>query len=46
MAYYDLDINQMDVKTIFLDNFIDQLIYIKMSKGTKINATRDMIYKL
>ena len=45
-AYYDLDIDQMDVKTAFLYGLIDQLIYVEMPKGTETNATRDMICKL
>lgn len=45
-AYYDLDIDQMDVKTAFLYGLIDQLIYVEKPKGTETNATRDMICKL
>lgn len=45
-AYYDLDIDQMDVKTAFLYGLINQLIYVEMPKGTETNATRDMICKL
>lgn len=44
--YYDLDIDQMDVKTAFLYGLINQLIYVEMPKGTETNATRDMICKL
>lgn len=46
VAYYNLDINQIDIKTAFLYGLYNQLIYVKMPKGTKTNTTRDMIYKL
>lgn len=46
VAFYNLDINQMDVKTPFLYNLIDQLIYVKMLKGTKTKVKDNMIYKL
>lgn len=42
-AYYDLVINQMNVKTAFLYGLINQLIYVKMLKSTITNTTRDMI---
>ena len=32
-AYYDLDIDQMDVKTAFLYGIIDQLVYVQIPKG-------------
>ena len=32
-AFYDLDIEQMDVKTAFLHGIIDQLLYIEVPKG-------------
>lgn len=46
VAYYNLDIDPMDVKTVLLYSLIDQLIYIKMPNDTKINVTQDMICKL
>lgn len=45
-AYYDLDINQMDVKTAFLYGLIDQLIYVKLPKGTETETTKHMVCKL
>lgn len=33
--FYDLNIDQMDVKTAFLYGLIDQLIYIKISKRSE-----------
>lgn len=32
-AFYDLDIDQMDVKTAFLYGDIDQLLYVELPKG-------------
>lgn len=45
-AYYDLDIDQIDVKTAFLYGLIDQLIYVKIPKGTETSATQDLVCKL
>ncbi len=45
-AYYDLDIDQMDVKTAFLYGLIDQLIYVKIPKGTETEANKNMVCKL
>lgn len=43
---YNLDINQIDVNTVFFYNLVDQLIYIKLSKGIEIKAKKNMVYKL
>lgn len=32
-AFYDLEIDQMDVKTAFLYRDIDQLLYVELAKG-------------
>ena len=45
-AYYDLDIDQMDVKSAFLYGLIDQLIYIEILKEIETEANKNMIYKL
>ena len=45
-AYFDLDIDQMDVKTAFLYGLINQLIYIKISKGTKTKVNKNIVCKL
>lgn len=45
-VFFKLDIDQIFVKTVFLYDFIDQLLYVRMLKGTKTNANRDIIYKL
>ena len=42
-AFYDLDIEQLDVVTAFLYGVIDQLIYVQTPKGYE---TPDMICKL
>lgn len=42
-AYYDLDIDQMDVKTAFLYGLIYQL---ELPKGTETEVNRDMVCKL
>ena len=45
-AFYDLDIDQMDVKTAFLYGLIDQLVYVEIPKGTETDANRGMVCKL
>ena len=43
--FYDLDIDQMDVKTAFLYGLIDQLIYVEIPKGTETEANQNMVCK-
>ncbi len=45
-AFFDLDIDQMDVKTAFLYGLIDQLVYVDISKGSETEANRVMVCKL
>lgn len=45
-TYYDLDINQMDIKTAFLYGLIDQLIYVQILKASETNANKGMVCKL
>lgn len=45
-AFYDLDIDQMDVKTAFLYGLIDQLIYVEIPKGLETEVNRNMGCKL
>ena len=45
-AYYDLDINQIDVKTAFVYGLIDQLIYVEMPKRTETDTNKNMVCKL
>lgn len=35
MAFFDLDINQIDVKTAFLYRLIHQLMYVEIPKSTE-----------
>lgn len=46
VIFFDLDINRIDVKTVFLYGFINQLVYVKISKKTKLAKNQNMIYKL
>lgn len=45
-AYFDLDINQIDVKVAFWYKLINQLVYIDISKGSELEATWKMVNKL
>lgn len=45
-AYYDLNYDQMDVKTAFLYGLIDQLIYVEIPKGTETEANKNIVCRL
>lgn len=45
-AYFDLEIDQIDIKTTFLYRFIDQFVYVDIPKGSKSEATWGMVCKL
>lgn len=45
-AYYDLDIDQMDVKIAFLYGLRYKLIYVEIPKGTETEANKNMVCKL
>lgn len=45
-AYYNLDIDQMDVKTTFFYGLIDQLVYVQIFKGSKDATNKRMVCKL
>ncbi len=45
-AFFDLDIDQMDVKTAFLYGFIDQLVYVDIPKGSETETNQGMVCKL
>ncbi len=45
-AYYDLDINQKDIKTAFLYGLIDQLVYVQIFKGLENSTNRGKVCKL
>lgn len=44
--YFNLDINYMDMKIVFLYGFIDQFIYVQILKGLKSSTNKRMVYKL
>ena len=45
-AFFDLNIDQINVKTAFLYGPINQLVYVEISKGTETKANRNMVCKL
>ncbi len=45
-AYYDFDIDQMEVKTAFLYGLIDQLVYVQILKGSETSANKNIVCKL
>lgn len=46
IAFFDLDIKQMDDKIAFLYSFIDQLVYINILKKLEIETNCNIVYKL
>ena len=46
VAFYNLDINQMDIKTTFFYGLIDQLIYVELLKGMETKVNKNMVYIL
>lgn len=46
VAYYNLNINQIDIKIAFLYGMIDQLVYMQIPKGSKNSTNKGMICKL
>lgn len=45
-VFFNLDINQMNVKTAFLYRFINQIVYVEILKSIKIKANRNLVCKL
>lgn len=46
IAFHDLDIDQMDLRTAFLSGLIHQLIYVELPKRTKPDPNKNMVCKL
>lgn len=44
-AYYNLDIDQMDIKTAFLYGLTNQLVYVQVLKGCKPQAIKGIVCK-
>ena len=45
LAFFNLNIEQINIKTAFLYSFIDLLVYFDIPKKSKIEANHDMICK-
>ena len=46
VACCDLELYQLDVKTKFLNNELEEEIYMKQSKGFVVQGHEDKVYKL
>jgi Reverse transcriptase (RNA-dependent DNA polymerase) len=46
VAHFDLELHQMDVKTVFLNGDIDECIYMSQSPNYESDNSKQMIYKL
>lgn len=45
MAYYNFDINQINVKTVFFYGLNNQLVYVPILKGSESSGNKNMICK-
>ena len=45
-AYYDLEIDQMDVKIAFLHSLIDHLVYVQILNRSEDAINKEMVCKL
>lgn len=45
-VYYNLDINQKDIKTAFLYDLINQLVYVQILKGLEDATNKEIVCKL
>ena len=45
-VFYDLDIDQIDVKTAFLYGLINQLVYVEIPKRIETEANQNMVCQL
>ena len=45
-VFFNLDIDQMNVKTAFLYRFINQLVYVEIPKSIKIKPNCNLVCKL
>ena len=45
-AAFDLEVEQMDVKTMFLHGDLNEEIYMKQPKGFSIKSKKELFYKL
>ena len=46
VAYHDLELHQMDVKTAFLNSELDEEIYMKQPESFLVQGHEDKVYKL
>lgn len=45
VAYLDLELQQMDVKTTFLNGELKEELYMKQLEGYRIENENDKVYK-
>lgn len=45
IAYYNLDIDQIDIKIAFLYGIINQLVYVQIPKGSENSTNKGMVCK-
>ena len=46
IAYYDFDIDQIDMKIAFLYRLINQFVYIQIPKGLETSTNKNILCKL
>ena len=46
VAHFDMELHQMDVKTVFLNRDLEEDVYMKQPKGFVSNGNDHMVCKL
>jgi hypothetical protein len=46
VAHYDLELHQMDIKTTFLNGYLEETVYMAQLEGFSIEGKEHMIYRL
>ena len=46
VTHYDLELHQMNVKTIFLNEYLEEEVYMDQSEGFSVKGKEHMVYKL
>lgn len=45
-AQYDLEVHQLDAKTVFLNGYVDEKKYMEIMKGLHTSSNSNMVCKL
>ena len=46
VAYFDIELHQMDVKPTFLNGYLEEEVYIKQLEGFSFSDSEHLVFKL